>query len=396
MLGIVRQDNEETTNGADRVFAFFRDRLLSGELKAGDRLLPERELSLSLGVSRPVLREALRSLAMLGLLDIQHGRGAFVRAADASVLGQALTLCLAPEPNVLDDVMQARIAIECQAIRLACQRASERDLQSISATLERLVDALSDPEAGGRTDYDFHSAIVKASGSVSLVKMYEAISPLLMQSHVERRRDTFREPAVTSHLVDAHREVFLSLARRDPDAAEKSLRDHFTIGDEVRRKTLLSAHVRRSFSMKLVVGSDHAGFPLKGELVAYIKSLGHEVEDVGSFDPNPVDFPDIARKVAGAITSGKAERGLMVCGTGVGAAIGANKMKGIRAAVCHDVHSAHQCVEHDDVNVMCIGAQIVGAWLAKDLIAAYLDAKFSTAEEFRRRVAKLADMDAGR
>ena len=83
----------------------------------------------------------------------------------------------------------------------------------------------------------------------------------------------------------------------------------------------------------------------------------------------------------------------MVCGTGVGASIGANKMKGIRAAVCHDVHSAHQCVEHDDVNVMCIGAQIVGPWLAKDLIAAYLGATFSTSEEFRRRVAKLAIMD---
>ena len=148
--------------------------------------------------------------------------------------------------------------------------------------------------------------------------------------------------------------------------------------------------------MRLVVGSDHAGFPLKGELLVYLRGLGHEVDDVGSFDPNPVDFPDVARKVAGAIVSGEAERGLMVCGTGVGAAIGANKMKGIRAAVCHDVHSAHQCVEHDDVNVMCIGAQIVGAWLAKDLIAAYLTAQFSTEEEFRRRVAKLAEMDAGR
>jgi ribose 5-phosphate isomerase B len=148
--------------------------------------------------------------------------------------------------------------------------------------------------------------------------------------------------------------------------------------------------------MRLVVGSDHAGFPLKGELLVYLHGLGHEVDDVGSFDPNPVDFPDIARKVAAAIVSGKVERGLMVCGTGVGAAIGANKMKGIRAAVCHDVHSAHQCVEHDDVNVMCIGAQIVGAWLAKDLIAAYLAAQFSTEEEFRRRVAKLAEMDAGR
>lgn len=148
--------------------------------------------------------------------------------------------------------------------------------------------------------------------------------------------------------------------------------------------------------MKIVVGSDHAGFPMKAELLAFLRERGHEIEDVGSYDPAPVDFPDIARKVAAAITSGRAERGLMVCGTGVGASIGANKMKGIRAAVCHDVHSAHQCVEHDDVNVMCIGAQIVGPWLAKDLVSAYLDAKFSTAEEFRRRVAKLADMDAGR
>ncbi len=148
--------------------------------------------------------------------------------------------------------------------------------------------------------------------------------------------------------------------------------------------------------MKIVVGSDHAGFPMKAELLSFLHGLGHEVEDVGSFDPEPVDFPDVARQVAAAITSGRAERGLMVCGTGVGASIGANKMKGIRAAVCHDVHSAHQCVEHDDVNVMCIGAQIVGPWLAKDLIAAYLSAQFSTEEQFRRRVAKLAEMDAGR
>jgi len=148
--------------------------------------------------------------------------------------------------------------------------------------------------------------------------------------------------------------------------------------------------------MKLVVGSDHAGFPMKAEILAFLRQKGHEVVDVGSFDPAPVDFPDIARKVAAAITAGQVERGLMICGTGVGAAIGANKMKGIRAAVCHDVHSAHQCVEHDDVNVMCIGAQIVGPWLAKDLVAAYLEARFSTSEEFRRRVAKLADMDEGR
>src|SRR3954447_3728631 len=148
--------------------------------------------------------------------------------------------------------------------------------------------------------------------------------------------------------------------------------------------------------MRLVVGSDHAGWALKGAVIEHIRALGHEVVDVGSYDDEPVDFPDVARKVAAKITSGEVERGLMVCGTGVGASIAANKMKGIRAAVCHDVHSAHQSVEHDDVNVMCIGAQIVGPWLARDLVAAYLDAKFSTDEEFRRRVAKLAEMDAGR
>src|ERR1700745_646593 len=153
---------------------------------------------------------------------------------------------------------------------------------------------------------------------------------------------------------------------------------------------------RKGYYMRLVIRSDHAGWPPKQTVIDPIRKLGHDVVDVGSYDDKPVDFPDIARAVAQKIISGDAARGIMVCGTGVGASIAANKMKGIRAAVCHDVHSAHQSVEHDDVNIMCIGAQIVGPWLAKDLIAAYLDAKFSTAEEFRRRVAKLADMDAGR
>jgi ribose 5-phosphate isomerase B len=146
--------------------------------------------------------------------------------------------------------------------------------------------------------------------------------------------------------------------------------------------------------MRLVVGSDHAGWSLKSSVVAHIKSLGHEVVDAGSYDDKPVDFPDIARKVCAMVTSGDAERGIMVCGTGVGASIAANKIRGIRAAVCHDVHSAHQSVEHDDVNVMCIGAQIVGAWLANDLVAAFLAARFSTDEDFRRRVMKLRQMEA--
>ena len=147
--------------------------------------------------------------------------------------------------------------------------------------------------------------------------------------------------------------------------------------------------------MKVVIGSDHAGWALKGGVIAHIKALGHEVVDVGSHDPKPVDFPDIARALTAKVLSGEAQRGIMVCGTGVGASIAANKVRGIRAAVCHDIHSAHQSVEHDDVNVMCIGAQIVGPWLAADLITSYLQARFAIEDEdFRRRVEKLHAMDA--
>lgn len=146
--------------------------------------------------------------------------------------------------------------------------------------------------------------------------------------------------------------------------------------------------------MRLAIGSDHAGWSLKSAVIEHVRALGHEVVDVGSYDDKPVDFPDVARKVAGKITAGEVERGLMVCGTGVGASIAANKIRGIRAAVCHDVHSAHQSVEHDDVNVMCIGAQIVGPWLAKDLVTSFLDATFSTDADFRRRVEKLHQMES--
>jgi ribose 5-phosphate isomerase B len=146
--------------------------------------------------------------------------------------------------------------------------------------------------------------------------------------------------------------------------------------------------------VRLTIGSDHAGFELKQVVAEHLRTRrGHEVQDAGSHSPDPVDFPDIARALTGLIISGRAERGIMVCGTGVGAAIAANKVRGIRAAVLHDVHSAHQAVEHDDVNVMCLGAQIVGPWLALDLIDTYLAARFSASTEFRRRVAKLAEME---
>ncbi len=145
--------------------------------------------------------------------------------------------------------------------------------------------------------------------------------------------------------------------------------------------------------MNIVIGSDHAGYHLKLQLAEHLRSAGHGVTDVGSHDPAPVDFPDIARALCGLVRKGGV-RGRVVCGTGVGAAIAANKVRGIRAAVCHDVHSAHQSVEHDDVNVMCIGAQIVGAWLARDLVDAFVAAEFDRTEDFVRRVRKLHDMES--
>ena len=145
---------------------------------------------------------------------------------------------------------------------------------------------------------------------------------------------------------------------------------------------------------KLVVGSDHAGFALKIKCLDEIKKMGYEIIDMGSYDENPVDFPDIAQQVCSIILKGEAWRGIMFCGTGVGAAIACNKVPGIRAAVCHDIYSSHQCVEHDDVQVMTLGAQIVGHSVALEYIESFLGASFSTSEEFRRRVQKLEMMDA--
>ena len=145
--------------------------------------------------------------------------------------------------------------------------------------------------------------------------------------------------------------------------------------------------------MRLVVGGDHAGFPMKGPVVELLKSWGHQVEDLGTHSLDPVDFPDIAQAVCARIKDGRAERGVLVCGTGVGACIAGNKIPGIRAALCHDAYSAHQCVEHDDVNLLCLGAQIIGIKLAEEVLRAFLAARFSTEEHFRRRVAKLAELE---
>ena len=148
--------------------------------------------------------------------------------------------------------------------------------------------------------------------------------------------------------------------------------------------------------MKLVVGGDHAGVHLKAILIDRLRADDHEVLDVGCFDETPVDFPDVAERVCASVLDGSAERGILVCGTGVGAAIASNKVSGIRAAVGHDVYTAHQAVEHDDVNVLCLGADVVGPTLAAELVRTYLAARFDAAPSFVRRVAKLNAMERRR
>ena len=145
--------------------------------------------------------------------------------------------------------------------------------------------------------------------------------------------------------------------------------------------------------MKIAIGSDHAGFALKTALLDSIRAMGYEISDYGSYDPAPVDFPDIARKVCAAVLDGSCRRGIMFCGTGVGAAIACNKVPGIRASVCHDLYTAHQCVEHDDVQVIALGGQIIGSTVAQELISLFLKAEFSGSPEFRRRINKLGEMD---
>jgi ribose 5-phosphate isomerase B len=141
--------------------------------------------------------------------------------------------------------------------------------------------------------------------------------------------------------------------------------------------------------MIVAIGSDHAGWSLKQELGASIRGAGHEVRDLGTHGPESVDYPDFARAVAEAVSRGEAERGVLLCGSGVGVGVVANKVPGVRAAICHDTYSAHQGVEHDDLNVLCLGARVVGSELAREIVLRFLEARFTDEPRHRRRLDKL-------
>lgn len=145
--------------------------------------------------------------------------------------------------------------------------------------------------------------------------------------------------------------------------------------------------------MIIALGADHGGFHLKKVLAEYLRILGHTVDDLGTYYEDAVDYPDYARAVAQAIREKRADRGILICGSGVGAGVAANKFPGIRAAVCHDTFSAHQGVEDDNMNVLCLGARVVGPELAKEIVRIFLSATFSGAERHVRRLGKIADIE---
>jgi len=146
--------------------------------------------------------------------------------------------------------------------------------------------------------------------------------------------------------------------------------------------------------MKIAIGADHAGFELKERVKALLQELKHQVLDLGTMNSDPVDYPDYAEAVGLAVRDGKADRGILLCGSGVGASVAANKIPGVRAGLCHDHYSAHQGVEHDDMNVLVMGGRVIGESVALELVQAFLDSKFSAEERHQRRLEKVKAIEA--
>lgn len=146
--------------------------------------------------------------------------------------------------------------------------------------------------------------------------------------------------------------------------------------------------------MRIALGSDHAGFPLKEHMASWLAESGHAVYDLGTHSADPVDYPDYAAAVAQAVLDGRADRGVVICGSGAGASVAANKLNGIRASVAHDAYTAHQMVEHDDVNVLCLGSRVVGTSLAEDLVETFLNSEFSREDRHVRRLDKIRSLES--
>jgi GntR family transcriptional repressor for pyruvate dehydrogenase complex len=225
---------QDDRSGFAKVFEFLRDQLLDGRIGPGDRLVPERELAGQLGVSRPVVREALRSLSMMGVVEIRSRVGTIVRRPDLSVMGDFFAFALSQQSDLIDDVTQGRTAIECQAIRLACQRATTFDFERMRGALDRIAATLDDPVAGGEADFEFHATLVRAAKSETLTSLFDAMAALLRRSHIDRRALVTVDAAMKKHLLEDHRRLFDAVVAGDAEKADQALRKHFMIGDAFR------------------------------------------------------------------------------------------------------------------------------------------------------------------
>jgi len=221
--------------GYDQVVAYLSEEMEQGRLNPGDRLLPERTLSTQLNISRPIVREALRALAMIGVLEIQHGRGTFVRTPDISSLGHFFSFLYTRKPHDVDDVMDVRRGLERQAIRLACVRADADDFSCLAEALDAIRATIVNPEAGGQADFQFHTRLVEASHSPALIQTYAIVSRMLERNHVRRRQRITPTPRFQKFLIDHHRRLLEAVRRRDVEQSERLLSQHFEIGDELNR-----------------------------------------------------------------------------------------------------------------------------------------------------------------
>jgi GntR family transcriptional repressor for pyruvate dehydrogenase complex len=244
------QQADSSEDGYDRVVSFLRDQLVTGNLKTGDRLLPERDLATALGVSRPVIREALRALATLGALEIKRGYGTVVREPNFEALSDYFGLVLAQQAGAVDDVVQARIAIERQSIRLACSRATTQDHDKLTLALQAIKETIDDPVKGGAADFHFHTMIVESAHSPALSSVYAAVSKLLQKSHLERRQMIANVPDVDAYLVGHHEAIILAILRKNAIEADALLIEHFEIGANL-REDVVRAGKLQSFTSRV-------------------------------------------------------------------------------------------------------------------------------------------------
>ena len=250
-MSVAKQDEASSGSGYERVFAYLRQEMIDGSLKGGDLLRPERQLCELLGVSRPVLREALRALSVVGVIEIRHGVGSRITVPDMSILGDIFSFALAHKRCAVDDIMEARIAIECHAVRLGVNHAGPSDLEALRSCCDKIEQTIDDPITGAQADYEFHMALVAASRSETLTSLYVAVADLIYRSHVERRVLVAADANTKREVIDDHYTLLRTLSEGDPDRAEAAVRQHFEIGRAIRTR----------ISIQRAQREDHEGSP---------------------------------------------------------------------------------------------------------------------------------------